>query len=158
MSRARARQGRLGLGGAAATGGGLSAAALAPMVDMMTILVVAVLRTWSSDPPAVLPDEPGFRLPVSAQETPPTKGITIDIGAEGLYVDGWRAGSATFWRDSDEILVTDLYDTLQRLKGQQVTIRAHESAPWALVGKILYTARQAGYDHVELIAVSRVSL
>ena len=146
-----------GVGGAG-RGDGLSAAALAPMVDMMTILVVAVLRTWSTDPPATLPDEPDFQLPLSAQEAPPSRGITVDVGSDGLYVDGWRAGSAAYWRDSEEILVTDLYEALRRVEGHQITIRAHKDAPWQLVGKVLYTARQAGYDSVELVAVSRVSL
>ena len=138
-------------------GGGLSAAALAPMVDMMTILVIAVLRTWSTDAPAQLPEE-GLRLPLSAQEAPVHKGIVVDVGADGLYVEGWRAGSAQYWADSDGVMVTELYEALQVVSGSHITIRAHEQAPWSLVGKVLFTAKQAGYEDVELVAVSRASL
>ena len=106
-------------GGAGGRGGvGLSAAALAPMVDMMTILVVAVLRTWSTEPPVTIPGEPDFALPLSAQETPVNKGVTVDVGLEGLYVNGRRAGSAAFWRDREEVLITDLHDVLSPHRGE----------------------------------------
>lgn len=136
---------------------GLSSAALAPMVDVMTILVIAVLRTWSTDAPAQLPEE-GSRLPLSSQEQAANKGIMVDVGAEGLYVEGWRAGSSTYWADSDAILIDEVYESLQNLSGSRVTVRAHEAAPWSLVGKVLFTAQQAGYENVELVAVSRASL
>ncbi|MFT4975128.1 MAG: biopolymer transport protein ExbD [Myxococcota bacterium] len=140
-----------------ASSGGLSSAALAPMVDMMTILVIAVLRTWSTDAPAQLPEE-GLRLPLSSQEQPVNRGIMVDVGVDGLYVEGWRAGSARYWSESDDVLITDLYEALQAVSGDRITVRAHEAAPWSLVGKVLFTAKQAGYAHVELIAVSRASL
>ncbi|MEL6349762.1 MAG: biopolymer transporter ExbD [Myxococcota bacterium] len=153
------RRGDLFGGSAGRQGGQLSAAALAPMVDMMTILVVAILRTWSTDAPVEVP-EADFRLPLSAQEAPAAPGIVVDIGAEGLYVDGWRAGAARYWTNSEDILIVDLYEALQAVSsgGQPVVIRAHEDAPWALVGKVLFTAQQAGYEDIELVAVSRASL
>lgn len=143
--------------GSGARSGGLSATALAPMVDMMTILVIAVLRTWSTDAPAQLPEE-GLQMPLSAQEAAVHQGIMVDVGAEGLYVEGWRAGSAVYWADSEEVMVTELYEALQAVSGTRITIRAHDQAPWSLVGKVLFTAKQAGYEDVELVAVSRASL
>lgn len=146
-------------GGARRADGQISAAALAPMVDMMTILVVAILRTWSTDAPVDVP-EADFRLPLSAQERPQAQGIVVDVGMEGLYVEGWRAGSAAFWVQSEDVLIQDLYEALQAIGARQatLTVRAHEDAPWALVGKVLFTAQQAGFENVELVAVSRASL
>ncbi len=142
---------------AASAGVGLSTTSLAPMVDMLTILVVAILRTWSTDPPIEIP-EAGFALPMSAQELPLNKGITVDVGTEGLYVEGWRAGSAEYWTETDDVLISGIYEALQGVGGTRVTIRAHQDAPWSLVGKVLFTAQQAGYDNVELVAMSRASL
>ena len=144
-------------GGSSVSVAGLSPAALSPMVDLLTILLVAVLRTWSSDPPFQSP-EAGFELPQTREEAPPSRGVTIDVGSEGLYVEGWRAGSASYWAEAESVLVTEVYEALQRRGGQDVVIRAHRAAPWELVGKILYTAQQAGYEHIELVAVSRASL
>lgn len=141
----------------AGPGSGLSTAALSPMVDLLTILLVAVLRTWSSDPPIQDP-EAGFRLPISREEAAMGRGVTVTIGTEALYVEGMRAGSVAFWTKSEDVLVTDVYESLQAMAGQKVLIRAHREATWELVGKVLFTAQQAGYSDVELVAVSQASL
>ncbi len=143
--------------GARSGGSGLSTAALSPMVDLLTILLVAVLRTWSADPPMQAP-EAGFKLPLSREEVAVGRGVAVDIGLNGLYVEGNRAGSVAYWIKSDEVLVTDVYELLQVMAGSKVVIRAHEDAPWELVGKLLFTAQQAGYADVELVAVSQASL
>lgn len=148
---------RLFGGGGVARPGGSGTAVLAPMVDLLTLLLVAVLRTWSADPPVEVP-EPGFQLPVSIEEAPPDHGVTIDVGATALYVEGWRAGSSTYWADADEVLIDDVYRVLQQRGGEVAVIRAHKETPWRLVGKVLFTAQQAGYGDIELVAVSRASL
>ena len=140
-----------------AGGGGLSTAALAPMVDMLTILLVVILRSYSTDPPLEMA-EPGFSLPVSPEESPVLRGVHIDIGKSGLYVNGERAGSVEYWTKNDGLLVTEVHELLQQRRGQRALIRAHQDTPWALVGKVLYTAQQAGYEDVQLVAVSRASL
>jgi biopolymer transport protein ExbD len=148
---------RIFSGGEPGADAGLTPAALSPMVDMLTILLVAVLRTWSADAP-FQPPEPGFVLPVTREEAAPARGVTVDVGADGLYVEGWRAGSAAYWSAADGVLVTDLYEALQARGGDTVVIRAHETTPWRLLGKVLFTAQQAGYGDIQLVAVSRASL
>ena len=143
--------------GRGASGPGMAAAALSPMVDLLTILLVAVLRTYSTDAPVQV-SEAGFRLPLSASEAPAGRGVAIDVGAEALYIEGIRSGSVEFWSRTEELLIRDLYEPLQQLGGSKVVIRAHEEAPWGVVGKVLYTVQQAGYADVELVAVSRASL
>ncbi len=136
---------------------GLDAIALAPLVDLLTLLLVAVLRTWSADPPPNLAEE-GFVLPLTREEAAPPRGLTIDIGMGGLYVDGWRAGNAGYWTDADALLITDLYGPLEQRGETRAIVRAHADAPWTLVGKVLLTAQQAGYTDVVLVAESRASL
>jgi len=136
---------------------GLSTGALAPMVDLFTLLIVAVLRTWSAEPPLETA-EGDMQLPITREETAPERGVVIDVGVDGLYVDGWRAGSATYWADAEGALVTDLYGPLQQRAGGAAVVRAHADAPWRLVGKVLLTAQQAGFERVSLVAESRASL
>jgi len=137
---------------------GLSTGAMAPMVDLFTLLIVAVLRTWSAEPPAETP-EGDLSLPRSVSEDAPARGVTVDVGKDGLYVDGWRAGSAVYWAEADGALVSDLYGPLQQRAGEgTVVIRAHADAPWGLVGKVLLTAQQAGFEEVSVVAESHASL
>ena len=140
------------------SGSALSLAALAPMVDLLTILIVVVLRTYSTDPPLKIDGEPGFQLPQSIEETPAPRGITIDIADSGIYVEGWRTTSSTHWAQSEDILIPELQDALHRLRGQRALIRADQDAPWSVVGKVLYTAQFSGYEDIDLVAESRASL
>ena len=74
----------------------LSAAALTPMVDLFTILVIAVLRASSPEPPikALTSD---FQLPISRSEIESTKASAIEIGIDGIALDGIRIGSTVYW-------------------------------------------------------------
>ena len=136
---------------------GLHVAALAPMVDLFTILVVAVLRASSPEPPVQVP-EPDFNVPLSVQERPTAHGVIIDIGKKAIYVDGWRATSTQYWIDSEEVLISEVYAALQMKSEDTLKIRADSSTDWSLVGKALLTAQQAGYSNIELIALSNASL
>ena len=66
---------------------GPALAAVMPMVDIMTILLVAILRTWSTQPP-MQPVESGFELPISRSEGEPSLSMAIEVGMDGIYVDG----------------------------------------------------------------------
>ena len=136
---------------------GPALAALMPMVDIMTILLVAILRTWSTQPP-MAPIESGFELPVSRSEGEPTLSMAIDVGLDGIYVDGFRAGASPFWTQTDKILIPEVLDALHAASPKRVRVRAHADAPWSLVSKVLGTAQHAGVGDVELVAISQASL
>ena len=55
---------------------GPAVAALMPLVDIMTILLVAILRTWSTQPP-LQPVEADFALPMSRAEGEPSLSLAI---------------------------------------------------------------------------------
>ena len=132
-------------------------AAVMPMVDIMTILLVAILRTWSTQPP-MQPVESGFELPISRSEGEPSLSMAIDVGMDGIYVDGFRAGASQFWSTSDKVLIPEVLDALHAASPARVRVRAHADAPWTLVGKVLSTAQHAGVGDVELVAISQASL
>ncbi len=136
---------------------GLAAGALASMVDLLTILLVVLLKTWSTEPPLELA-EPAAELPLSSAEDPVGPGVIVDIGPSGLWVEGQRTGSVEYQLGSDDVLIADLYAALQQRSGRRVVVRADADTPWSLLGKVMFTAQQAGYAEVELVAVSRSSL
>lgn len=138
------------------TAPGLAAAALASLVDLLTILLVVLLRTWSSEAPLDLPE--AAQLPISRAEDPTGPGVIVDIGQRGLYVDGRRAGSVAFHLQSEDAVVHEVGEALSARGGQRVLLRADEGTPWPLISKVLLSAQQAGYREIELVAVSAASL
>ena len=136
---------------------GFSAAVLAPMVDIFTILVIAVLRSSSPEPPMSTP-EPNLEPAVSAQERGMLTAVQVDVGMEGIYVEGYRITSRQYWEENDELLINELYALLEQQGKKQVQVRLDHRIPWRLTRKILLTAQQAGYEDIELLALSNTSL
>ena len=75
-------------------------AALTPLVDVFTLVLIAVLQSWSIQPPVTLAED-GMQLPISRIQDTPTNGVLVDVGTSGVHVNGWRAASSTHWGKSD---------------------------------------------------------
>lgn len=137
--------------------GQLSIATLAPMVDIFTILVIAVLRASSPQAPLLLP-EGNMELPISQQELIAPELLVLDIGKDGIYIDGFRVTARAFWENNDAALITEVYQSLQQHAKTQIKIRVDQDVPWALLSKALHTAQQAGYQDIEMLVISNSSL
>lgn len=135
----------------------LSVAALAPLIDIFTILVVAVLKSSSAVSPPQLP-ESQTDLPLSAQEQPVLQIATIDIGKDGIYFNGVRVSSRTYWEQKESPIIDDLYTRMLLNPPKQIQIRADATVPWQLIDKALATSRQVGCTDIELLAMNRDSL
>ena len=136
---------------------GLSIATLAPMVDIFTILVIAVLKASSPQPPLTLPER-SMELPLSAQEEISIEQLVVDIGKDGIYVDGFRVTARRYWEQTEDILITEVYSSLQQHAKREVKIRVDRDVPWSLISKALHTAQQAGYEDIEMLVISKSSL
>lgn len=136
---------------------GLGIATLAPMVDIFTILVIAVLKASSPQPPVTLP-EGSMELPLSNQENISIEQLVVDIAKEGIYVDGFRVTAREYWEQSEEILISEVYSSLQQHAKKDVKIRVDKDVPWSLISKALHTAQQAGYEDIEMLVISSSSL
>ena len=136
---------------------GSGQAAYAPMVDMLTILLVFLLKSYSVDPP-VRPDDADFTLPTSATEQPVGPARDIDVTEHGIYVDGWRAASTRYYLEHDDTMILELYEDLQASGSQVVNVRADTRVPYRLLQKVLFSAQEAGMDRITLVASSRGGL
>ena len=135
---------------------GLDVGALAPLVDMMTLLLVFLLRSYSTEP-APAPPEGAFELPGTVSEDPRRAAVEILVSPEAIYVDGRRA-LATRYVPTDAV-VRELYDPLLATRGRtRVEVHADRTIPWSVLSRVLHTARAAGYTDVALVAANTSSL
>lgn len=134
----------------------VSWASLAPMVDLLTILLVFLLKSWSSDPP-VRPDDPSFALAVSTSEAPAPPLRAIDLTESGIFLDGHRLAGSRYYREQDAQLIAELYEALQQDAGP-VQVRVDGDQPYGLVRKTLFTAQEAGVRELTLVSASNSSL
>jgi len=134
-----------------------SAAGLASMVDLLTLLLLFLLQSYSTDPP-VRPGDLDFKLPTSTAEAEVSGLLHLDVTADGIYLEGARAAGTSYYLTNDDALIEGLYAPLLQLSGPRVLIRAHDETPYKLLRKVLFTAREAGVREVQIVAVSRSSL
>lgn len=141
---------------AAPAGDGLDVGALAPMVDMMTLLLVFLLRSYATEP-APAPPVGDFALAGTVSEDPRGRGVEVLVAGDGVWVDGRRL--ATLVPGDSEALVRPLYEALLKQRGpRRVEVHADHRVPYATLRRVLYTARAAEYDEIALVAANRASL
>jgi biopolymer transport protein ExbD len=131
-------------------------AAMAPMVDLLTILLVFLLKSWSTDPP-VRPDDASFNLAGTTSEEPVSSVRALDVTEKGLFLSGVRIAGTRYYLEHDAELVAELYDPLLASPGR-LQVRVDADVPYALVRKVLFTAQEAGVQDLTLVAASRSSL
>lgn len=142
--------------------GGLDVGALAPMVDMMTLLLVFLLRTWSQD--AAPAAEAGFELVGTRAGAPRRAGGTeVMITQEAVWLDGVRV---TAIRSPDggpdapaDDLIRPLYDRLLPIRDKGViAVYADRRLPCGALRRVLQTARAAGFEELSIVAASEAGL
>ncbi len=135
---------------------GLDVGALAPLVDMMTLMLVFLLRSYSTEA-APAPPEGHFELPGTVSEEARSAAVEILVSQEAVYVEGRRVIAVAYL--PDELLVREIYDPLLLLRGKKrVEVHADKTIPWGVLKRVLHTARSAGYEELSLVAANTSSL
>ncbi len=142
---------------AARWGGGTAHPGLAPLVDVVMILLVFLLRAYSVDPP-VRPDDPGFQLPTSASEDPVGPALAVDVTMSEIAVEGIRTAATGYYDTHEDELVEELYVRVQGRGSDEVNVRVDGDVPYRVTRKVLFTCQQAGAERLTLVARSRAGL
>ena len=135
---------------------GLDVGALAPMVDMMTLLLVFLLRTYSTEL-APAPPSGAFVLASTSSEDSRSGGIEILVSNEAIHVDGLRIAA---WEYVDgEGVIDPLYARLlQARPRRRAEVHADASVPWKRLSRVLGTAQAAGVEQLALVGAYGGSL
>ena len=135
---------------------GLDVGALAPMVDMMTLLLVFLLRTYSTDLAPAPPEGP-FALASTASEDPRRGGVEILVSTEAIYVDGQRVAAWGYIDgEAPGAVIRPLYDRLLAQRGKaRAEVHADGNIPWKQLSRVLSTAQAAGVEQIALVGAYR---
>ena len=137
--------------------GYLQAAALTPMVDMLTLLLLFLLQSYSTDTPTNTRSE-SFSLPSTSAVAPLSQGLTMVITESGIFMNDLRITGTDQWVDGEDALIRPIYDTLNSLERSHLQIRADADIPYSVIRKVLFTSESAGWLELALVAEQRSSL
>ena len=146
------------------------------MVDMFVILLVFLLKSYSTSPVNITPKE-GLKLAESSAITDPVDVVKLIVAQDGVFVedkkvmdlDHGRVPAAladkndpSFLRSRFEALderaklaqsISKVNDTFE-FDGK-VLLQADRELPYEVLQKIMYTSMMAGYADVKLAVASK---
>ncbi len=142
---------------------------LTSLVDVMTILLIYLLKSFSSEG-EILTVSKDLMLPESSAQKQPKLTVTLIVNNSYILAEETRVGNV------DEILATDdleiprlkqwlgerrrlterieQYSTTTQFKGD-VTIQGDKRIRFRLLKKIMYTCGQQGYNNFSLVVRRR---
>lgn len=146
------------------------------MVDMFVILLVFLLRSYSTSPVNISPKE-GLRLPESTSPADPVDVLKMVVSNDGLFVEDKKILSLSNGaiekgdtEASDPQFIRKLYEALDEHAklaksisqvndsfefDGKVLVQADRNLPYDVLKRVMYTSMMAGYSDVKLAVVSK---
>lgn len=145
------------------------------MVDMFVILLVFLLKSYSTSPVDLTPSQ-NLTLPSSTSMKDPVDALKLVISKSGVFVEDKKVAdlengeiSKTFLDGKDPMFIRTLYDELDKhaekskkiakvnetveFDGKAV-VQADRDLSYSVLKKIMYTSMLAGYSDLKLAVVS----
>ena len=135
---------------------------LTPLIDIFTILLVFLLKTFSVSFVA-LQSPKNIVLPTSLSSESPRRLLALDISEDGIYVEDQLVQPLKDFALNDGPSSQDTLQSMRfkleefieagRIETAVAMIRADKQTPFDLVWKVMLTARQSGIETFESLVV-----
>ncbi len=137
------------------------------MMDMFTIILVFLLKSFSTQGQLVTPAT-GLMLPTSTVERAAEEALSVKVSRNAIAVEDRQViDSAAFARilEQKDFMIPRLHETLVEFADQsrkaaemfgkefsgEITIQGDVEVPYKALTRIMYTCGQAGYPVMNLI-------
>lgn len=146
------------------------------MVDMFVILLVFLLRSYSTSPVTISPKQ-GLNLPLSSSPTDPVDVLNLVVSRDGVFVDDKKVlvmkDGVLAKEDidsNDPQFMKKLFEALdERAKlaksisqvndsfefDGKILVQADRDLPYELLKRVMYTSMMAGYSDVKFAVVTK---
>lgn len=146
------------------------------MVDMFVILLVFLLKSYSTSPVNITPND-SLTLPASSSTKDPSESLKLEVSKIGVFVEGKKVVDFVDGKlvdkdvdQSDIQFIRPLYNELdqQAQKSKNIAsvndtlefdgkiiVQADRSLPYDVLRKIMYTSMMAGYADTKIAVISK---
>lgn len=137
---------------------------LTSMMDMFTILLVFLLKTYSTQGQLINPSQ-DLTLPSSKVQSPPEVGLDVTVSADWILVNGKPVEQTSVLEGIDGFIIPKLQESLnvfakegRTLEEQygtkfsgKVTVQGDKNMPYDMLIKILATCGQSDFPNMRLV-------
>jgi len=149
---------------------------ITPMMDMMTIILVFLLKAFASSSLTVTFDD-NIKPPASSSQLTPKQAVNVTVTKRVVMVEGEPLApinngkvDPTLKRDGENgYYITPLVDILEKYANKerkvagltdqqwekQLMVVADSTTPYRLITEILYSCGQAGYQNYRLLVLKK---
>lgn len=150
------------------TGSGEVRMQLTSMMDMFTILLVFLLKTYSTHGQLINPSE-DLTLPVSDVQNPPEVGLDVTVSNDWVLVNGKPVEKTSNLSQIDGYIIPSLQSAIERYAEEgrnleamygtkfsgKVTIQGDKNLPYRLLIKVLATCGQSNFPNMRLVVYQK---
>ncbi|NLG18124.1 MAG: biopolymer transporter ExbD [Fibrobacter sp.] len=133
---------------------------LTSLVDVMTILLVFLIKSFSTEG-SLITAASDLVLPVSNSQESPRVRSSIEITRKSVITDGHVLISTDSLRMADSLLVPGVYEWMKAARERnndqssgELVIQCDREIEFAVVKKVMYTCSKAGFSDF-LVLVTR---
>ena len=137
---------------------------LTSMMDMFTIILVFLLKTYSTEGLLIQPSD-NLTLPSSSIERSAEVGLDLVVSKESIAINHEEVEKVSSALNQDELIIQNLLEKLQlyareakRMEVQygtkfsgKVTIQGDKEIPYRLLVKVMATCGKAEYPNMRLV-------
>lgn len=135
---------------------------LTSLVDVMTILLVFLLKSFSVEGQIVTPSH-DLELPVSSSTQPPKPMATLEITRTAVSSEGMVVAPIESFMGQDSLLIEPLHAWMQMvraqardtLKSRQVLIQSDKAIPFNVIKRVMYTCSRAGITDYAILVLEQ---
>ncbi len=138
---------------------------LTSMMDAMTIILLFLLKTYSTSGAIISPSS-DLKLPYTLSIEPPHKELTVSVTQQNILVSDKKIMSLA-QVNADAPIITPLFRELDKRAKEakqnevqyaipfthKVIIVADENVPFQLLYKVIYTCGSSEYNKLRLLAI-----
>jgi len=153
------------------TGSGQVRLQLTSMMDMFTIILVFLLKTYSTQGQLINPSD-DLTLPTSLASKVPEMGLELTVSADWILVNGKPISRTSDALDMSGYIIPDLREELYRYAREaermeslygsrftgRVTIQGDKNLPYRLLMKVMATCGQSRYPNMRLVVYRKDEL
>lgn len=153
-------KGFINRGDTSSEAGGVFQPQLTSLIDVMTILLVFLIKSFSTEGNIVTPAE-DLMLPVSTSQNTPEIRCSLVITKKSILVDGMELVPLTNLTKSDSMMIPSLYKWMSVEKNKctdssgikELMIQCDRDIEFAIVKKVMFTCSKAGFTNYTVLVM-----
>jgi biopolymer transport protein ExbD len=133
---------------------------LTSLVDVMTILLVFLIKSFSVEGNLITPAD-DLQLPVSTSEKPPNPSSSIEITKTAIIADGHTIITINKIIQSDSLLIVPLFNWMKVERSRstdistvpKVLIQCDREIEFSIVKKVMFSCSKAGFSDFSVLVI-----